>query len=66
MTRFDPFRFPLPNSMKLAPGTTLISHGHLFVGTDAAPVPDAANLRAKNAPEATPFIQRAYRTGWSL
>lgn len=27
---------------------------------------DPVNLRAKNAPEATPFIQRAYRKGWSL
>jgi hypothetical protein len=24
------------------------------------------NLRAKNAPEAQPFIQREYRKGWSL
>ena len=28
--------------MKTAPGTTLISHGQLFDGTGAAPVPDAA------------------------
>ena len=27
---------------------------------------DPVNLRAKNAPEATPFIQRAYRQGWTL
>jgi hypothetical protein len=27
---------------------------------------DAAAMRAKNAPEAQPFIQRAYRKGWSL
>ena len=28
--------------MKTAPGTTLISHGQLFDGTGAAPIPDAA------------------------
>lgn len=27
---------------------------------------DAAALRAKNAPEADPFIRREYRTGWTL
>ena len=27
---------------------------------------DPAKLRATNAPEATPFIGRAYRKGWSL
>ena len=27
---------------------------------------DPVNLRAKNAPEATPFIQREYRKGWAL
>ena len=27
---------------------------------------DPVNLRAKNAPEAQPFIQREYRKGWSL